>query len=1438
MANNFVILHVGSITIPPMPDGGLGSFRSVMTNWGPFRMWCHFGKKFAMLATFAAVLAFTAASPVAAPQANAAPASAATGADASMISSISHATRHPQEPVRHSASIAQQTGKPRAAVGVGPTTAGRMHPADNPGGQEQCFFVYPTCGSFSPAVSLVLVSDGDTSGCSFDVDLDWGDGSSTEQTLAGGPDGSPLGTLDHTYADDPGSYPVSWTSTVSAGNCEDSSGSLTFTLLSPLGSAEQGGAENPSEKPVNCSTTEPVNCATGVFWHTFTDFSVPGRGVPLELTRTYTSAAASTNGPFGYGWTDSYDMFLATASSGDVTITQEDGATVTFTPDGSGGFTAPPQVEATLVSDSSGGYTFSRDDGGTSYRFSAAGKLTSEADLNGYVTTLAYNAKGQLATVTDPARRQLTFTYSGTHIATATDPMGRAWKYGYNASGNLAQATDPLGRTWSFTYDAQHRLLTTADPRGGKTSSTYNASSQVTAQVDPDGGKTTWSYSGNPATLAGGSTTMTDPDGNVTQYKFSDLEMVSVTAGAGTASAATTTYTYDPMTLGIVSEQNPDGDTTTNTYDANGNLLTTTDALGNTTTYTYNSLNKALTKTDPIGGTTYHSYDANGNLLSVTDPLGDTTTYGYQDTAHPGDITSVTDPDGNVTSYVYDSDGDVASVSVSPSTGVTDTTDYTHDKDGERTCAASPDAVAAGIKCPAAGTTTTTYDADGEVTSVTDPNRYVTRYTYDADGDQASVTNPAGQVTGYAYNGDGEQVQVTHPGSKAQVTAYNGDDNVTSQANAAGGITRYAYDALGLVVSATDPLGHVTTYGYDPAGNRVTLTDAEGQVTSYAYDKDGRLTGITYSGGKTPAVSYAYDADGRRASMTDGTGTTTYGYDADSHLTGVTDGGDATVSYGYDDAGLLASITYPNGQAVTRGYDRAGELTSVSDWLGNTTTFVYDHDGNVTSESYPNGVSALPAYDKADQLTSVTDKKGSSTLASFSYARNSLGEVAADTEAGAVAGAQHYSYTQLSELASDSAGSYGYDPAGDLTAQPGGETQAFNAAGELTSTTVRTATTSYSYDKDGDLTSAGSVSLAYNQAGELTGYGTAATYAYDGDGLRSSKTVGGTTTAFAWDQSGSTPLLIAAGSTYYVYGPDGQPIEQVTGTTPSYLLADQSGSTRLITSATGAVTGTYTYGPYGTVTRDTGTATTALQYDGQYTDTESGYQYLQARYYDPATGQFLTADPDVTVTLAPYGYAADNPLNVNDPSGQCPMCVSMVIGGTIGGIAGAIGGCTGTATGAGCFSAITGGVFAGVCAGSGVGIIEAGACGAGGNSLSSMFQTGLGERQCLGNVLAGDAFGFLGGAAGAAAFPINKGWFAPTNLSSIWNPGTYAGLVYKSSLLSGLIGEIPDVYNNFSSFFNWVGQQYSNEFNSLFQGDPYAPQPFNPSSAPPPDPPF
>jgi len=151
------------------------------------------------------------------------------------------------------------------------------------------------------------------------------------------------------------------------------------------------------------------------------------------------------------------------------------------------------------------------------------------------------------------------------------------------------------------------------------------------------------------------------------------------------------------------------------------------------------------------------------------------------------------------------------------------------------------------------------------------------------------------------------------------------------------------------------------------------------------------------------------------------------------------------------------------------------------------------------------------------------------------------------------------------------------------------------------------------------------------------------------------------------------PLIIQDESTKCITGPGGLPIEQVDGSgAVSYYLQDQLGSTGGLIDGSGNVVGTYEFGAYGNLESHTG-ASTPFGYAGHYTDAESGFQYLRARYYDPSTDQFMTVDPLVGVTLQPYAYTGGDPLNGSDPSGLWgPGDVFSVIGGMVHDLVGAI----------------------------------------------------------------------------------------------------------------------------------------------------------------------
>jgi RHS repeat-associated protein len=132
-----------------------------------------------------------------------------------------------------------------------------------------------------------------------------------------------------------------------------------------------------------------------------------------------------------------------------------------------------------------------------------------------------------------------------------------------------------------------------------------------------------------------------------------------------------------------------------------------------------------------------------------------------------------------------------------------------------------------------------------------------------------------------------------------------------------------------------------------------------------------------------------------------------------------------------------------------------------------------------------------------------------------------------------------------------------------------------------------------------------------------------------------------------------SPLLLRDRTHGLMYGPSGIPVEQINTSTGAvlYLHHDQQGSTRLLTGSTGKTEATFTYSPYGELTGHTGTVTTPLGYDGEYTSSDIGLIYLRHRVYDPTTAQFLSVDPLEMYTGAPYNYAGDNPLNYDDPRG-------------------------------------------------------------------------------------------------------------------------------------------------------------------------------------------
>lgn len=316
--------------------------------------------------------------------------------------------------------------------------------------------------------------------------------------------------------------------------------------------------------PLQNLVGDPVNSATGAFTEADTDGGVPTPGVAFTLQRTYDSSN-SVVGPLGPGWSIPYGMSLTIAAGGNITLTAEDGAQGVFTrlPDGT--YQASPGVNSTLhAAGSTYVVTLPSQQKDT---FDAAGRLTTMVDRSGKGLAFHYTGTA-LTSVTDAAGGTSTFTYDSstgrlTRVAFADQ---RSVTYAYTTAGLLSSVTAVDGSTTTYGYDVDGQLTTITDADGKViTANTYTAG-RVTKQVTDDGAHTAtlaWDASAQVATY-------TSPTGGVSKDYYSNNVLLRHVDPDG----GTTSYTYDSH-LDVVSMTDPDGHTTTMTYDGAGSYAHT-----------------------------------------------------------------------------------------------------------------------------------------------------------------------------------------------------------------------------------------------------------------------------------------------------------------------------------------------------------------------------------------------------------------------------------------------------------------------------------------------------------------------------------------------------------------------------------------------------------------------------------------------------------------------------------------------------------------------------------------------------------------------------------------------------------------------------------------------------------------------------------------------
>ncbi len=446
----------------------------------------------------------------------------------------------------------------------------------------------------------------------------------------------------------------------------------------------------------------------------------------------------------------------------------------------------------------------------------------------------------------------------------------------------------------------------------------------------------------------------------------------------------------------------------------------------------------------------------------------------------------------------------------------------------------------------------------------------------------------------------------------------------------------YAYDASGQLAKQTSTAGEEYNYEYDSLGRLIRSNEYSGgtfeQRTEHVYDASNRLTKQSWynAAGGTTTMSYAYNAT---------TGLL-------SSLNATVQNSSIPVAYTYQGANQLRSKAI--GSVMTKAYNfrsDSGYATALPDYVN-----YRDSSGNLI---YGDNCH----YDSNGRLVKILDSGSSTTTRAI----------------------------------------YGYDQQGQLTSATVGGTRyeyTYDTAGNIQSKKVGSTTTNYTYGNSAWrdlLTAYGGNTITYS-GGNPTKYydgstftwtqgrrlatakvgGTNISYTYDMAGVRSSKTVGSTTYDFT-TLSGLVTRQTGGGKTIdFVYDENNQPLAMKYNNTLYYYVLNAQGDVIALADQNGNLIAKYSYDPWGKLLSVTPNGwldeqnayylevaeANPLRYRGYYYDAETGFYYLQSRYYDPEIGRFINADSyastDATGLLSTnmFAYCENDPVNRSDPSGE------------------------------------------------------------------------------------------------------------------------------------------------------------------------------------------
>ncbi|MDC7224289.1 MAG: hypothetical protein PQJ60_11150, partial [Spirochaetales bacterium] len=480
--------------------------------------------------------------------------------------------------------------------------------------------------------------------------------------------------------------------------------------------------------------------------------------------------------------------------------------------------------------------------------YDAKGREVETIDGNGISTYKEYTARDQVAAEIDALEEQTTYVYDGKdRVISMTGPRGNAGVY-----------TD-LDFTIQYKYDDLDRLVYGYLPqRADQTEKPvvaldYDKRGNLLSRTEPDGGITTYEYNFRnwveTETRSGETLNGSSVDYETT-YSYDKVgNQTSVTNEMGTW-----TSEYDAFHR-VTETTDPEGNSTSYTYDKLDNQIRMIDGNGNSSTFVYNLLGSLTEQIDAAGYSTYYDYDLLGNRTKLTDPRenswvtkydelgriseevnsrGGSALYSYDEGSR---LSQLIDPNGTVISYLY------------YDTGLPQTVTYTNE-DQDKT-----------------QTESYLYDEAGVVMSAT-LDGVVKEYNL-VDG--TYQPDPMGLISNQTVSFDGKSYSTDF--------SYDVMNRLSGIGYASGLEVNQSWNNLGQLEEIED---YASDFTFNEVGYLESYEQGNGVTAEYDFTDNGLLSSLEYSSGRDSLLSYAYDYD-NAGNMTLRNGDA-YGYDVKNQL--------------------------------------------------------------------------------------------------------------------------------------------------------------------------------------------------------------------------------------------------------------------------------------------------------------------------------------------------------------------------------------------------------------------------------------------------------------------------------------------------------------------------------------------------------------------------